>query len=46
LSLGVGYRWSRNLVLKTEYTFERGTLLSGATRDHEDLFAIEAAFRF
>lgn len=46
LSLGLGYRWSENLVLKTEYTFERGKLVTGETRDHEDLFAIEAAFKF
>lgn len=46
LSLGLGYRFSPNLLVKAEYAFERGELLSGNTRDHEDLFALEAAFKF
>ena len=46
LTLGLGYRWSENLLLKTEYTFERGKTVTGETRDHEDLFAVEAAFKF
>lgn len=46
LSLGLGYRWSQNLILKGEYSFERGKEVSGEHRDHEDLFALEAAFRF
>jgi hypothetical protein len=46
LSLGLGYRWTQNLILKGEYTFERGKEVSGEHRDHEDLFALEAAFRF
>jgi hypothetical protein len=46
LSLGLGYRWSQNLIFKGEYTFERGKEASGEQRDHEDLFALEAAFRF
>jgi hypothetical protein len=46
LSLDLGYRWSQNLVLKVEYTFERGQTVSGEKRDHEDLFALEAAFKF
>ena len=46
LSLGLGYRWNKNLVLKTEYTFERGKELSGDRRNHEDLFATEAVFGF
>jgi hypothetical protein len=45
LSLGLGYRWSPNLVTKAEYSFERGTEVGGAKREHEDLFAIEAAFK-
>jgi hypothetical protein len=45
-SLGVGYRFSRNLVIKTEYTLERGTELNGDKRNHEDLFAVQAAFGF
>jgi len=46
LSLGVGYRWSPNLVLKAEYTFERGKDLGGDSRKHEDFVGAEAAFRF
>jgi hypothetical protein len=46
LSLCLGYRWSENLLLKTEYTFERGKLVDGTSRNHEDLFALEAAFKF
>jgi len=46
LSLGLGYRWSQNLVTKAEYSFERGKEVGGGNRDHEDLFAVEAAFRF
>jgi len=46
LSLGLGYRWSRNLVVKGEYSLERGTTVNSGNRDHEDLFAVEAAFRF
>ncbi|MEY4386367.1 MAG: hypothetical protein RLY20_1650 [Verrucomicrobiota bacterium] len=46
LSLGVGYRMSENLVLKTEYSFERGTTVTGDKRDREDMFSIVAAFKF
>jgi hypothetical protein len=46
LSLGLGYRWSQNLAVKAEYSFENGKTTSGASRDHEDLFAIEAVFKF
>jgi len=46
LSLCLGYRWSENLLLKTEYSFERGKLVDGTHRNHEDLFAVEAAFKF
>jgi hypothetical protein len=46
LTLGLGYRWSENLVGKVEYTFEHGKELGGAERKHEDLFAMEVAFKF
>jgi hypothetical protein len=46
LSLGLGYRWDRRLVLKTEYTFDRGRLVNGMRRDLEDLFAAVVAFAF
>jgi hypothetical protein len=46
LSLGLGYRWSENLLVKAEYSFERGKELDGEHRNNEDLFAVEAAFKF
>ena len=46
LSLGLGYRWSQNLLVKAEYSFERGKEVGGDKRNHEDLFALEAAFKF
>ncbi|HSU52634.1 MAG TPA: hypothetical protein VLT36_01095 [Candidatus Dormibacteraeota bacterium] len=46
LSLGLGYRFSDNLLFKGEYSFERGKQIGGESRDHEDLFAVMAAYRF
>lgn len=46
LSLGLGYRFSDHLVVKTEYTFEQGKELGGESRDHENFFGTEAAFQF
>lgn len=46
LSLGLGYRFSENLLLKTEYSFEGGRDLGGISRDHGDFFGTEAAFKF
>src|SRR5256884_1896334 len=46
LSLGAGYRWSRDLVFKVEYSLNRGQELGGKPRDHEDLVAAEVALRF
>lgn len=46
LSLGLGYRWNRNFILKSEYSLERGREVSGENRDHEDLLATEAVFAF
>ena len=46
LSLGLGYRCSAQLVLKAEYSFQRGEDIDGAKREHEDLFAATAAFAF
>jgi hypothetical protein len=46
LSLGLGYRWSQNLIFKGEYSLERGKQVTGQHREHEDLFALQAAFRF
>jgi len=46
LSLGLGYRWNQNLLVKAEYSFEQGKEVGGGKRNQEDLFAIEAAFKF
>jgi len=46
LSLGLGYQWSENLVTKIEYSFERGELIGGAERNHEDFFGAELSFKF
>ena len=46
LSLGLGYRFSDRLVLKTEYSFERGNEVGGDKRQNEDFFGAQAAFKF
>jgi uncharacterized coiled-coil protein SlyX len=46
LSLGLGYRFSENLLLKAEYSFEGGHDVGGGNRDHENFFGTEAAFKF
>ncbi len=46
LSLGLGYRFSPNLVIKGEYSFNQGREVGGAPRVDQDLFALEAAFKF
>jgi hypothetical protein len=46
LSLGLGYRFSDRLVLKAEYSFERGQEVGGESRNQEDFFGTEAAFKF
>ena len=46
LSLGAGYRWSRDLVLKAEYSFEQGEQPNGEKRNHQNLFGVELAVRF
>jgi len=46
LSLGLGYRFSDRLELKMEYSFEDGRDIDGQSRDHEDFFGTEAAFKF
>ena len=45
LSLGLGYRFSDQLVLKAEYTHESGKEVGGEQRS-ENVFAAEAAFKF
>ncbi len=46
LSLGVGYRWSEQLVFKVEYSLEQGHTINGPDRTAEDLLAVTAAFAF
>jgi len=45
-SLGIGYRFSDQLLLKTEYSFESGRDLNGQFRNNENFFGTEAAFKF
>lgn len=46
LSLGAGYRFSPNLLVKVEYAFEDGRDIDSESRNHENFFGTEAAFRF
>jgi hypothetical protein len=46
LSLGAGYAFTKNLVIKAEYSLNRGRETDGDPRDREDLFALETAFAF
>jgi hypothetical protein len=46
LSLGLGYRWNRNVITKMEYSFNGGQELNGTDRDQENLFGAEIAVRF
>jgi hypothetical protein len=46
LSLGMGYQFSDHLILKAEYMFEQGELSTGGPRNHENMVAAEAAFKF
>lgn len=46
LSFGLGYRFSDNFIVKTEYALEGGRDLDGDARNFEDFFGTEAAFKF
>jgi hypothetical protein len=46
LSLGLGYQFNSHLEIKAEYLFENGSLVTGGNRDHENMVATEAAFKF
>lgn len=46
LSLGLGYRFSPNFLVKAEYAFENGRDINGEDRDDENFFGTEAAFKF
>jgi len=45
-SIGLGYRLGEPLVVKVEYTFEDGRLITGARRNNEDLLSTEVAMKF
>jgi hypothetical protein len=45
-SVGLGYRFCDRLVLKTEYAFEGGTEVGGGSRNQENFFGTELAFKF
>lgn len=46
LSLGLGYRFTDELVVKGEYSFERGNLTNGGKRSDEDMVSGQVAFKF
>lgn len=46
LSLGIGYRFSDRLIFKTEYSFEGGRQVNGVSRNNENFFGSEIAFKF
>jgi len=46
LSVGLGYRFNDDLVLKGEYSFERGRQVNGNERADEDMVSGQIAFRF
>jgi hypothetical protein len=46
LSLGIGYRFSDRLIIKTEYSFEGGQQVNGDSRNEENFFGTEVAFKF
>ena len=45
-SIGLGYRFSPQLIVKTEYSLEGGKELGGAQREDVNMFSTEAAFGF
>jgi Putative beta-barrel porin-2, OmpL-like. bbp2 len=45
-SIGIGYRMSKHLLIKSEYNFENGKQINGTKRDRENFFGAEVAVRF
>jgi hypothetical protein len=45
-SIGLGYRPTPNLLLKTDFTYNTGETVAGAARNNENFFGVEAAFKF
>lgn len=46
LSLGLSYQFADPVLLKLEYSFERGRMMNGQRRDQEDMFATELGLKF
>ncbi len=46
LSLGLGYKFSDNLIAKIEYTIEQGEFESGMERGHNNFVGAELGFKF
>jgi hypothetical protein len=46
LSIGLGYKFSDNLVGKIEYTIEQGELQGGMDRGHNNFLGAELGFKF
>ena len=46
LSIGVGYRPTPNFLIKTDFTYNTGETVTGESRNHENFFGVEAAFKF
>jgi hypothetical protein len=46
LSLGIGYRFSEQLVVKVEYSLTGGDTAGGQPRNNEDFFGTQVAFKF
>ena len=44
MSVGLGCRFGDHVVVKAEYSAERGTLDDGRTLDDQDLFGLQAPF--
>ena len=46
LSLGLGYRFGAPLTWKLEYSWENGRLVTGGSRDAEDMLSTEIGLKF
>jgi hypothetical protein len=44
--MGIGYRIGKKILLKAEYTIEKGREVNGTERDQENFFGTEIAFNF
>jgi len=46
LSFGTGFRFNKNLIAKTEYSFEEGERISGESLDDRNMLSVQLAFSF